>query len=234
MSEPRLLICGPAINAAESTRCLAMMRGIDTPNATKFVITTGKFDAEQAASTFNIEASYPAEIAELQTLARAAEPEGAGKQCFRDAYDLYCLRRLVEERKGFEFAVLMRSAAGFDELWPGLHSRVKGELFLTFAPQPVDETGLIATNLVIDLTDERAGPFLDRIGEVYGSGASYSIAGYSLDAGLHVAFEAMGLEETITDFMKGPSAAQAQSDWFGRPRSGRPAVLPSEPAVLGR
>lgn len=234
MSEPRLLICGPAINAAESARCLGMMRDIDAPNATKFVITTGKFDAEKAASTFNIEASYPAEIAELQTLARAAEPEGAGEQCFRDAYDLYCLRRLVEERQGFEFAVLMRNAVGFDELWPGLHSRVRGKLFLTFAPEPGEEPGVVATNLVIDLTDERAGPFLDAIGEVYASGASYSIADYSLDAGLHVALEAMGLEEAITDLMKGPSAAQAQRDWFGRPRSDRPAVLPSEPAVLGR
>jgi hypothetical protein len=146
------------------------------------------------------------------------------------------LRRLVKEREGFEFAVLMRTAAGFDEFWPGLCSGVRGELFLTFATQALEEPAVAATNLVIDLTDERAAPFLDWVGEVYSSGASYSIADYSLDAGLRLAFEAMALEETIVDSMKnrGPSVAPAQRKWLGRPLSGGPAVSPSEAEVLGQ
>ena len=78
-----------AINAAEFRRTPGDVGGQNLPNATKFVITTGKFDAEKAASTFNIEGSYPAEPAHLQTLARYAAA-GPGEQCFRDGYDLFC------------------------------------------------------------------------------------------------------------------------------------------------
>jgi hypothetical protein len=236
LSELRVLVCGPAINAAESAERLEMLAGINLPNATKFVITTGKFDAEKAASTFNIEGSYPAEPAHLQTLARYAAA-GPGEQCFRDGYDLFCFRRLVMERKGFALAVLLRNAGGFDDRWPELRSALNDKLFLTFVPKSVEQVGeLGATNLIIDLTDERAGPFLERVGEVYASGASYAITSYSLDAALRLGLEAMELEEVLTRAFKGGEQTRVsfEGSSFGRAGRRRPGVPSSEPAWSGR
>jgi hypothetical protein len=73
MPEPRVLLCGPALDLAESAASLEMLRGIAMPDAEKFVVTTGKFDTQKDARAFNIEADYPAQTAYMQTLARWAE-----------------------------------------------------------------------------------------------------------------------------------------------------------------
>lgn len=225
MSDARVLICGPAIDAAESADRLDMLGHIKLPTATKFVITTGKFDAHKAARTFNVEADYPAEPAHLQTLARSAETSSWPEPRFRDGYDLFCLRRLLAKHEGFDFAVLLREGTGFDERWSELRSRINGKLFVTFdVKSPSAPEGGTSTNLLIDLTDKRASVLLDRAGRLYASGTVYAIAAYSLDDTLHLALDALRLEQLIT-----PRLERAEND--AASESGRIARL--EPRSTG-
>ena len=142
------------------------------------------------------------------------------------------------ERKGFASAVLLRNAGGFDDRWPELRSALNDKLFLTFVPKSVEQVGeLGATNLIIDLTDERAGPFLERVGEVYASGASYAITSYSLDAALR-----LGLEAMVTGGSALPALLRVVNKRAYRSKAALleerggegPASLSSEPAWSGR
>ena len=196
MSDPKILLCGPAIDLQESAARLEMLRQITLPNATKFVVTTGKFDAQKEARAFNVEADYPAEPALLETLAMEAGGSDL-RDRFRDGYDLFCLRRILAVHDGFDLALLLREADRFDDRWPELRCS-RNEPFLTFTQQRPDEDELnLATNLLVDLRDKRATAFLDRVGMIYASGAAYAMTRYSLDAALSLSWSSLRLEELI-------------------------------------
>ena len=198
MSDPKILLCGPALDLQESAARLEMLRQITLPNATKFVVTTGKFDAKKEARTFNIEADYPTEPALLQTLAAEAVGSDLRDRRFRDGYDLFCLRRILAAHEGFDLALLLREADRFEDRWPELRSSIRNELFLTFAEQrPEGDELNSATNLLINLRDKRAAAFLDRVATVYASGAAYAMTHYSLDAALSLSWNSLRLEEMI-------------------------------------
>lgn len=195
MPEPRILIVGPALNAAESARSLEMLGCVNLPDATKFVVTTGKFDAAGSAKTFNVETGYPAEPPALQSLAAWAEVPHGFDPRFRDGYDLYCLRSLLAKNDGFDYAVLLRDATGFEERWPDLKAKLEGRLFLTFHPQLA--TAAASGNVLFDLRDERMPGLLELALDLYLSGAGYALPAYSLESALMTAIEALGLSDEM-------------------------------------
>jgi hypothetical protein len=164
---------------------LAMLGKVTLPNVTKYVVTAGKFDTSKAAKTFNIEAGYPAEPAQLQTLAALAEV-GSGDPRPCDGRDLWALRAILQQEQDFDFALLLRNAAGVDEIWPELMRKVEQEPFAVFG------SGM---NVLLNLRHERAREFLDRIQELHSSGAVYAIDEYSMEYALAAAARSLCLEQ---------------------------------------
>lgn len=192
MSEPRILLCGPASDAAESEVSLQRLRKIRVPNVSKVVVAIGKFDTGGAATTLNIEAGYPPEPAHLQTHSAWAETSYVSDPRFRDAYDLFCLRRALERDSTFDVAVIVRDS-DFDQRWPDLQATLHDQLFATWGH---DGAGL-ATFLAFNLRDPNTSAFLDLVWEFQWSGAAYSIDPYSSEEALSTVAEALQLEAQI-------------------------------------
>ena len=191
MSDARILLCAPALTAGESLAGIERLRALTLPGATKFVVTTGKFDTQKEARAFNVEARYPAETAFLQTLSRWAEELEWPDARFRDGYDLFCLDRIVSENEGYGIAVLLRN--GSDVPWASLLRNLEGQLFLT------SQTAENGPNLLINLADHRARGFLDRTVQFYLSGRAYALEPYNLDRALRLVVASLGLEADLHD-----------------------------------
>jgi hypothetical protein len=183
LSDAKLLILGPALDPQETERSLACLGAIALPNAVKIVVTRGKYDAGTAAKTFNIDSGYPAEIALLQTLATWAGRDHRSDPCFRDGYDLFCIRRLLDRNAGFAQLLLMRDCAGVEQQWPEMLARAADDLFAVSAGD--------GRNLLVNLADPRSGALLDLVWSLYRSGAAYAIEPYSLGAAMGIAREAL-------------------------------------------
>ena len=202
------MLCGPALDAEESAASLELLRQVTLPNASKFLVTTGKFDAEGAAKSSNVEADYPPEPAQLQTVLRWAEGAGLTDPRFRDGYDLYCLRRIIARHGGFDHAVILRSgAAGLEARWSELKNSVEGRPFLTFG----GGASGAGPSLLIDLRDERAVPLLDAACEFYLTGGVYGMDEYSLELALQTATDAIEMERTSVEHGGTGAAAVGRS-----------------------
>jgi hypothetical protein len=199
LSDPRILVVGPALDEAGSSASLKTLAAIDLPNTTKYVVTKGKFDTRKVAKTANIEAGYPSEPAQLQTLASWAECPFRYDPRFRDGYDLYCLRTILEKGHEFDYALLMREQSRPQLRWPELLERIAGSLFLTVSS---DDIG--PSNLLLNLTEERASLFLDFALELYFTGAAYGISPYSFENALLTAAAALRLANA-TDSSSSPT-----------------------------
>lgn len=194
MSERRVLLCGPALNADESADRLEMFSQIDLPGATKFVVTTGKFDAQKLARTFNVEADYPAEPACLQTMAGWAEVADRTGPCFRDGYDLFCLRRILAKDNAFEYAVILRDAANLEVRWPELQAQVSGRPYVCFGNgSAASSENLSGYNVMFNMQEDSASGCLELAWELYGSGAVYGMSPYSLETALATALDSLSL-----------------------------------------
>jgi hypothetical protein len=231
LSDPRILLCGPAIDSAESGARLEMLRQIELPNATKFVVTTGKFDGQKPARTFNVEANYPSQPARLLTLARWACCGAAPEPRFRDGYDLFCLDRILDESGGFDLAMLVRDATGLEQRWPELRSSIGDELFLTFrAASHGAAAAADAVNVLFNLTHPGSRRFFDHISGLYRDGAFYGIEDYSLGKALDLAFQSMRIEALLRhgagEFDAGPDPEAT------RTRAAFPGQAPSSPAFV--
>ena len=185
MPDRSVLIVGPAIDEEETARSLANMRDIDLPGATKVVVTRGKFDAEGVAKTFNVDSGYPAEIAELHTLATVSGHGSRADPRFRDGYDLFCVRRLLERYDGFDLLLLLRDPDGLHEGWPDMVSSAAERLF-AFGPAE-------ASNLLLNLSEPRFPLFLELAWNLYRMGSAYALQPYSLAHALAAASEAADL-----------------------------------------
>jgi hypothetical protein len=196
LSDPSILICGPALDAAESADRLEMLRIVPWPNAKKYVVTTGKFDAGKLAKSININAQYPPEPVYLQTLAGwVGFPDRSGPR-FRDGYDLFCLRKILTKDGGFDYAILLREAIGFQDHWQNLRASVEDRIFLTFHDGLSDASDLSAScNVLFDLRDRRALRTLDLAWELYLTGAVYALTSYNLNHALTLAVDALRLED---------------------------------------
>lgn len=184
-----------------------MLRRVELPGAAKFLVTTGKFDAEGVAKGFNVEADYPPEPAYLQTLLRWSETGGFADPRFRDGYDLYCLRRILARSPQFDLAVLLRrDPDGLDEAWPDLCKNVDGQLFLTFG-----DGG--SPSLLVDLRDARAPALLDAAWQLYVTGAVYGLDGYSLDRALDIALEAIEPETSHRNPVPRVDETKGRTEW---------------------
>lgn len=197
MSDPRILLCGPALDPTESANRLEMLRLVALPNATKYVVTTGKFDAQKLAKTFNINAEYPAEPAYLHTLAAWAEFPDRCEPRFRDGCDLFCLRSILAKNGDFDYAILLREAVGFQERWPNLRAGAEGKMFLSFHEGLSAASDPAAANVLFNLRDKRASRFLDLASELYRTGAVYAMTPYSLERALMAAVDGLRLEDEI-------------------------------------
>ena len=182
MSDPGLLVLGPAIDADESAHSLANLVRVDLPGATKFVVTRGKFPTDGPVKTFNIDTGYPAEIAELRTLATFAGHDFRQDPRFRDGYDLFCIRRLLERNGGFDRLLLLRDPDGFEAHWPGVQASAADRLFAT------DPDG---RNLLLNLADPSSRAMIEMAWALYHSGAAYSLHPYGLAGALTAASEAV-------------------------------------------
>ena len=194
MSEPRILLCGPASNAEESADSLEMLGQVDLPGATKYVVTTGKFDAHKLAKTFNVEADYPTEPARLQTMAGWAEfPDLTRSRC-RDGYDLFCLRGILAKEGPFDYAIVLRDARDLEKRWPGLCAQIDGKPYLCFeAGSPAVSEASQGCNVMFNLKEDTAAAVLELAWELYASGNVYAMSPYSLDGALATALEGAGI-----------------------------------------
>ena len=192
MPEPRILVLGAASNAVESEEALARLNRVVLPNASKHVVTAGKFDSRAIAATLNVEAGYPAEPAVLQTLAAWAEVHDPTDPRFRDGYDLYCLRRLLTNGAEGDLALILREGTELGSNWPELQERIAGRLFLTF---PSDQSFL--PSMLFNLTDPQATAFLDLAWELYFGGSVYAMDPYCLERALTAASDALRLQASI-------------------------------------
>lgn len=193
--EPRILLLGPALSADDSAQSLEILSRVTLPNATKYVVTVGKFDAGKIAASFNIESGYPAEPSYLKSLAAWTETSDRSDPRLRDGYDLYCLRELVAKEGGnFDYVILLRETAGFEENWTDPQARVNGKTFLAFSSALSGGKG---PNFLFSLRDQRAIKILDLALEIYFTGAAYAMKCYTLDGALTVAVETLGLLEEM-------------------------------------
>lgn len=194
MSDPRILLLGPAHSVEESSQRLEMLRGLEIANAVKIVVATGKFDTGRDVKTFKVDANHPPEPAYLQSLSAWAELPYSSEPRFRDSYDLFCLRTLLTQDGDFDYAVLLRDAVGFQEGWSALLAEVKDRMFSAFhdgstaAGDPRKRQ-----NLIINLRADRSREFIDLAWQLYINGAVYAIASYSLEKSLGMAEEGLRL-----------------------------------------
>lgn len=207
LSESTILLCGPALNAAESAASLEKLRALNLPGGAKFLVTTGKFDTEGVAKGVNVEADYPSEPPFLQTLLTWSDAGGLPDPRFRDGYDLYCLRRVLARFQPFEFAVLLRQDAGnLEERWPELRKSVDGHLFLTFGNQS-------SPSLLVDLKDARATAFLESAWQLYITGAIYGLDDYAFDRALGLALTAVEPQTSSRNFTRGTDEIDRSGDF---------------------
>lgn len=197
MSDPRILLIGPALDLAESALSLERLRQVARPDVTKLVVTTGKFDAAKEALTFNVEGEYPAEPAKLQTLARWAEA-GHVDPRFRDGYDLFCLTRILAKHKDYDFAVLLRDATNFDVRWDELMPAVEGKAVLEFSADATPKTRSDApSNLLFHLKSEDVPALLEFAWHLYDTGVVYAMTQYSFKRVLELASSGFQFQEAI-------------------------------------
>ncbi len=198
MFEPSVLLFAPAIDAKETARSFNMLRSIALPNTTKYFATNGQFDGRHPIKSRDVEALYPAALPFLRTLGTWAERSSPSDERFRDGYDLYCLRTILAETEGFDFAVLLREVEEFDEQWPELQTNVDGQAFLTFAAPKTNSSAPVAgRNVIFNLGDRRVVGLVERACELYFSGAAYAMQEYCLDDALATALHSMTLEDAI-------------------------------------
>ena len=188
MSDSALLILGPAFDADESARSLANLARIDLPAGTKFVVTRGKVPTDGTVKTFNIDNGYPAEIAELRTLATFAGRGFRDDPCFRDGYDLFCIRRLLERHGEFDRLLLMRDPDARAAHWPGMQARAADRLFATDADD---------RNLLLNLAEPSCRAMIDMAWALYHSVAAHALHPYGLGTALTAASEAVELVASI-------------------------------------
>jgi hypothetical protein len=203
LSDPQILLCGPALDAVESAYSLEMMQSVTLPNVTKYVVVAGKFNVDKSVKAFNVETGYPAEPAHLQTLAARAEVPHRDDPRFRDGYDLFCLRGILAKRGPPDIAVLLRDSLGFDKLWPDLLANAQNKMFLTFSgSKPSAAVDAARQNILFNLQDENTHNLLDLGWDLYATGAAYGISPYSLDAVFMTAANAQRFERELDPLPK--------------------------------
>jgi hypothetical protein len=185
LPDPALLICGPAFDGQETARSLTNLNRVNLPNATRLVITHGKFDTGGAARTLNVDSGYPAEPPQLQTLAAFAGRSFRTDPRFRDGYDLYCIRRVLEQNAGFDLLLLLRDPAGVERCWP--------QLLATASENPIAIDGEHDGNLLLNLHNPRCGPLLELAWTSFRSGAACALQPYSLGSMMQSAADALNL-----------------------------------------
>lgn len=196
MSDPSLLICAAAVDSRESEAQLDALRRLSIANSSKFLVVTGKFDTRKDAQAFNVEAKYPAETAHLQTVARWADISFGPDPHFRDGYDLFCLRRVLEAQGDFGLALLWRDGMDFTEHWPKLGENIGDSLFLTFGGGKA-AGGSAGPNLLVNMEHPSALSFLSRAVDFFMTGRSFAIEPYSFARSLELAAETVALEERV-------------------------------------
>jgi hypothetical protein len=183
-----ILVCGPALDKHETLRSVDILREVDLPNSTSFVVTTGKVEVAPGIRTHNVEAGYPLDLPFFRTQSSWAHPGRTEDLCFRDGYDLYCFRGLLRKHPAFQLAILLRKGPHLRARWDGIEQALAGNPFVTFGAAPGDdgENG----NLLVDLRHERAMTFLDLAVDFYRSGAAYAVDPYTLNGSLKLAAQA--------------------------------------------
>jgi len=196
--EPRILVCGPALNISESEASLERLRLLSSPIFKKFAVTTGKSDSVRDVKGFSMEANFPPEPAYLQTLGSWAGNADPTDQRFRDGYDLFCLRAIISRNPGFKFAMLLREANELDDRLMSLLNKAEDSLFLAFDAESDHASDANSRrNLLVNLSDPRSGDFLHFAWQLYVTGAAHAIDPYSLEEAMKAAAEGVRVAADI-------------------------------------
>ena len=198
MSDPEILICATSTDANSSLASVELLRNIDIPNVSKFVVVTGKFDTQEARK-FNVEADYPAEPAQLQSIAAWAELSRGPDSRLRDGYDLFCLRSILKKHGPFSHAVLLRGACGFERGWDDLARKLGDKLFLVFGEIEPEQAGDDPRcNVLFRMNHDQSAALIERAWELYASGAAYAFEDYRFEIALGAAAESLQLQHLAT------------------------------------
>jgi len=206
LSDLRILIIGPALDAAEARSRLDQLRSISLPNATRYAVTSAKITADDV-KLFKVEAGFPAQPSHLQTLAAWAELPHHANHRFRDGFDLYCTNRILANDDGYDVAVLLRNATGLEERWPDLLGGLEDQLFVTFDENAGRNDGAAGRNLLFELRNPFSITVLNAAWEIYASGAAYAMTPYSLHAAFTIAADAQRIQTAIAGNSLRPSTA---------------------------
>jgi hypothetical protein len=198
LSDLQILIFATSTDANGSLASVELLRNVAVPNASKFVVVTGKFETQEARK-FNIEADYPAEPAQLQTIAAWAGLSHGPDSRLRDGYDLFCLRSIVKKQGPFSHAVLLRHVRGFEGGWADLAHTLGDKLFMVFGAIESQQTGNTPQcNVLFRLDDGHSIAFIEQAFELYSSGTVYAFEDYSFDIALGAAAESLRFQQRAT------------------------------------
>lgn len=183
MRSRRILLMGPAPTRAAPVQALEMLRGATLPKLTKCVLTDAKFDTQKAAKTFNIEAGYAPEPAQLQTLAGWSGLHEQAAEQLADGLELFALRAVIQRDGPFGYLILQRNPSDLTQRWPALEEQIGDSLFIDLGDG----------NLLFNLRCAGGPAFLEALWELYVTGAVYGFEDYSFGAAVGAACEAAGL-----------------------------------------
>lgn len=197
MPEPRILICSVSTHDADPLPSLELLRNVTLPNASKFLVVTGKFETKEVKK-FNVEADYPPEPAQLKTLAAWAEVNHATDPRWRDGFDLFCLRRILKKNGPFSYAILLRTACGFEGGWTELAQKLSDKPFLVFGRNEDEHSGSTSEcNVLFHLEGKHSGELIEEAWQVYASGTVYAFENCSFDIALDTAAESLRIQQGL-------------------------------------
>lgn len=208
---------GPAVDGAESAASLKRLADIKLPNASKYVVTVAKFDAQGVIKTFRVDGEYDVAPPHLQTLAAWAELPSRSGPRFRDGFDLFCLRALLSNAGAFDYAVVLRegtlSQANYAELIAVLDSKP----FVTFHAGNSGVTVGSGRNIILNLASDKT-MLLDLAWQLHVSGVAYAMIPYSLDRLMTVASDSLQLMTVDWNELPDLSTVEANTGFWQRVR----------------
>lgn len=176
------MVVATAQNERECAEKLALLDQASLPNATKYLVSTEKFDGGGIARTLNAESAYPAELPHLRTLSAWADTSSDTR--VRDGFDIFCLRIALAKADTPEIVVLLRDAlpdSGWDLENDALFEVLMGN------------SGSRASSVAFNLLNPSAPRFFDFLWDIYASGVAYAMSPYDMEMALSSSAEAANI-----------------------------------------
>lgn len=191
MSEPSVLLIASALDRGEAATVARALERVRLSNASRYVVTSDRFEAPPGIRTFNAEAGYPPEPPRLETLAAWSGVPCRSDARLRDAYAFFCLQKLIAKENAFDYAIVVGGPHSVDENCAELVKETGENLFRTSSTNP--------SIAVVNLAHEQSDALLELMDDIYLTGAAYALSPYTLELVLRTAEAALQLTREVRD-----------------------------------